>query len=599
MRKTLFAAVALAPLWLVVGQTSVLAQTTISNSISTPQTTAADGDLTVASGGSITPSASNTAAVTINSSNSLTNSGNISYKDVNNVTGVLLLGGNTGSVSNSGTITVNESYSASDSNKDGVDEAPYASATSTSRYGIRLTGSSPFVGSIVNTGSITVQGDSSYGVSLEAPLTGSVLNSGTITYTGDNGAALRETGGVSGDITITGAITTLGQASNAVVLNGNVGGRVSAYAAITSTGYGQTSRTLSATALQTIQNTSSEVEQGGPAMVVSGSVSGGVFIGAPSAYANSSDTTTDSDGDGIVDSAEAKGSIITYGSAPAMQIGSTSAATPMTVGGFVPTVVTGLVTGTDNAGWGLINEGAVEGLGVYDAVTATAVQIGGLGGATTIEGGLKNTGTIEAESYAANATGVLIGAGATFTGLGSTSGAGGINNSGSIDASVLAPNTTTSTFNAYTATATAISIAAGANVASLVNSGTISASLTGDSNDSVSATAVLDKSGTLSSVVNTGSIAASFVSDATGAISPTNATYTALDLRANTSGVTLTQSQAPPSWSPPPRLRRGPSSSPPRRPPPRPPAARSRSRRSRPHRPSSSATFFWATAITP
>ncbi len=533
MRKTLFAAVALAPMWVLASQSAAFAATTITNSISTPHTTAADGDITINSGAGITPTTPGTSAVTIDSSNAVSNAGTISYSNVNSVNGVLMLGGNTGSLTNTGAITVNETYTSSDSNSDGVNEAPYASATSTGRYGVRLTGSSPFVGSIVNSGTITVRGDSSYGISLEAPLTGSVSNSGTITFTGNTGAAFRETAGVSGDVAISGAITAIGQASNAVILGGAVGGRVSAYAAITSTGYGQTTRTTSDTVLQTIQNTASEVQQGGSAMVVSGSVAGGVFLGAAPVYTNAGDTTSDRDGDGIVDSAEATGSVITYGLAPALVIGG---ATPITIGDFVATPVSGLITGTVNNSFGLIIEGSVEGLGVYDTYSATALQIGGLGGATTIDGGIRISGTVEAQSYAANATGISIGAGATVP---------TIDNSGAIDATVLPPNTTTSTINAYTAAATGITIAAGANVTNLINSGTISASLTGDSNDAISATAVVDHSGTLSSVTNTGSITANFTADTTGATSPTTATYTALDLSANTTGVTLTQTQAP------------------------------------------------------
>ena len=235
MRKTLFAAAALAPLWLLAAQTGTArAATTISNSTGTPVTTAADGDITINSGGSVSPSNAaggpGTAAVTINSSNAVSNAGTISYKDVNNVVGVLILGGNTGSLTNTGTISVTESYATSDKNKDGVNEAPFASTTSAGRFGVRLTGSSAFVGDIYNGGTINVQGSNalgagtpSYGISLEAPLQGNFTNAGTISYVGDGGGGFRETAGITGNVVITSTISALGQNSNAALFGGRRG----------------------------------------------------------------------------------------------------------------------------------------------------------------------------------------------------------------------------------------------------------------------------------------------------------------------------------------------------------------------------------------
>ena len=567
MRKTLFAAVALAPLWFL-AQTEVRAQTTISNSTSTPVTTAADGDIIINAGGSINPTGAGTAAITVNSSNSVTNGGSLSYKDVNSVAGVLILGGNTvaagatpPAINNSGTISVTESFTASDNNKDGVNEAPFASPTSAGRYGIRLApDSGTFIGSIVNSGAINVQGSSaggapSFGISLESPLQGSVSTSGTITYVGDGGGGLQETAGVSGGISITGTISATGAHSptstylgaNAVVLSGPVGGSLSIYSALTSTGYGLTTRTTSPTSLNTIQNTASEIQQGGSAVVVSGSVAGGIFLAAPPATTNSTDVTTDADGDGIIDSAEATGTITTSGSAPALVIGGVTGS-PITIGGFST-----VTSDNPNNGASLILEGTVEGAGVYDGQSATAVQIGGLGGATTFTGGLRITGTVEADSYGASATALHIGALASIP---------SITNTGSIDTTILPPNSTTNTIPSYGSTAspvtaTAIQIDAGAAVGALINTGVIASSITGDANDIITANAVIDRSGSLSSVSNTGQITASFTPDlnATGTTivgtvgtradgSAASSGSVALDLSANTSGVTLTQQQA-------------------------------------------------------
>jgi hypothetical protein len=561
MRKTLFAAAALAPLWFL-AQTEVRAQTTINNSTSTPVTTAADGDITINAGGSITPTGAGTAAVTVNSSNNVTNGGTLSYKDVNSATGILIIGGNTvasgatpPAIGNSGTIALTETYAASDTNKDGVNEAPFASPTSDARYGIRLApNTGTFIGSIVNSGAINVQGDNSYAISLESPLQGTVSTSGTIQYVGNGGAGLQETAGVSGSIAINGTITATGSANsqttpllgaNAVVLSGPVGGSLSLYSALTSTGYGLTTRPTSPTSLNTIQGTPSEIQQGGSA------VAGGIFLAAPPATTNSTDVTTDADGDGVIDSAETTGTITTSGSAPALVISGMAAngaaGGPITIGGYST-----VTSDNPNNGASLILEGTVQGAGVYDGQTATALQIGGLGAATTFTGGLRITGTVEADSYGASATAIHIGALASIP---------SITNTGSIDASILSPNSTTDTIPPYgstanPATAIDVQIDANANVGALNNTGIIAASITGNANDVIAATALIDRSGSLSSVFNSGQITASFTPDssATGLTilgtagtradgSAASSGSVALDLSANTSGVTLTQQQ--------------------------------------------------------
>ena len=210
----------------------------------------------------------------------------------------------------------------------------------------------------------------------------------------------------------------------------------------------------------------------------------------------------------------------------------------------------------------------MAGDGIYDGVTSNALQIGGVqnvvttngmttttaGGTTTLAGGLRNTGSITSESYAASSTAIRIGAGATVP---------TIDNAGTISADILAPNTTTSTIPAYGNATTSPVVATAiqindktAIVDSLINSGVISASVTGDKNDVVSTVAVSDAGGKISTVTNTGSITAVFVADATGAVvTGTPITLAngakslngnvALDLSANTTGTTLTQAQAP------------------------------------------------------
>jgi hypothetical protein len=532
MRKTLTAAAALAPLWFAVSAGQAVATTTISNGRTTPISTStanngAADNIDIASGGSVTLNTAGS-AVNLNSSNTVTNEGTVSFSGVDNAIGVLISGGNTGSFTNSGSITVNESTSTTDSNSDGVNEAPYAKGTG--RYGILVQGGSAFTGDIVNSGTVTVVGNNSYGISVEAPLTGNLTHSGVLTLTGDNGIALRETKGISGNLLISGSVSATGQNTQAVSLTGDVGGRFSIYGAITSTGYGATSRSLYNTIQTTIQNTASEVQQGGSAVVVAASVAGGVYIGAPPTSNITTDTTSTADvnGDGVADATEATGSITTYGAAPAMVIGST--------GRDVALGAVQLTTTPANT-YGLIVNGNIAGQGVFDGISATGLQIGVAGGTVHIAGGVSVGGTISATAYGADSTAVHLLSGSVVP---------TINVTGGISAATAEPlpNATTGAATPYTGSAYGLVIDSGAAVNTLNVAGTISASATGDSN---SAYAVIDNGGGISTVNLSGHIIASITPSATGLT--TTGSNVGLDLHNNTSGVVLTMTQAPQTTS--------------------------------------------------
>ena len=315
MRRSLLTAAAIAPLVLACGAPA-MAATTISGSQTTPvkTSTANNGgpdDVTIT--GSLTITAP--VAVTLDSNNALTNSGTISIKDVDNSTGVLILGGHTGSFTNSGGITVSESYTPTDTNKDGVPDGNYAQGTG--RYGLRVTGPTAFTGGVTLSpgGSITVQGNSSYGVSLEAPLQGDVLAGNLIAVTGGNTSwtnpiatpppagqvfGISESGGVSGKVRITGGVTATGGGAVGVDVAGNIGGALSIYSPIVATGYRQTQRSTDPSLNALLQP--SDLLQSGSAVSVRADVAGGVFIGAQPVGTVATDTTTDADKDGIVDS---------------------------------------------------------------------------------------------------------------------------------------------------------------------------------------------------------------------------------------------------------------------------------------------------------
>ena len=469
-------------------------------------------DVDVASGGSVLPNQASTPGVTLNSNNAVTNEGTIQFNNISGSTTVLIQGGVTGSFTNSGTVNNIEDFDPPDNNQDGIVESPLAQGNN--RFGVRVTGTAPFVGTISNTGSIFAEGNDSAGLSVEAPMVGSILQGGTIGVTGDRSFGLRTTAPITGAISITGPVSTSGQAATAVSIGGDVSGSVTVYSDVSSNGFSTSVRSITDSTLKTIEATASEVEQSGPAMVVGASIGGGLFIGSPPAGTGTG-STVDADGDGIPDGSEGAGSLSSFGSAPALLIGGTNR--DITLGAF----------GTGANGFGLIMRGSVNASGLYDGITSTGIQIGGTGGAANLVGGLRLTGTVAAQSYEAAATGLLIGKGGSVPLF---------QNENTIASSILH----SSLSNPSTATSAAVLVQAGGSLPSVINYGTIAASAQGSAS---SAAGIVDQSGTLSSISNQGVITATVTPATTGGT--TTGTAIALDLRANTSGVTLVQAVNP------------------------------------------------------
>ncbi|GFE75198.1 autotransporter domain-containing protein [Novosphingobium sp. TCA1] len=148
------------------------------------------------------------------------------------------------------------------------------------------------------------------------------------------------------------------------------------------------------------------------------------------------------------------------------------------VGGTSDITVGGV---SSNSGtYSIAIDGSVSSNAYYSNTDAYGLVIGGQGGNVTLTDGIGVTGTLSATTYDSAATALLINAGSTVT--------------------------------------------------SLYNSGSITASIT--SQGEGSSTAIRDLSGTLTTIDNTGFIAASGSS---------TDTRTAIDLSANTSGVTINQ----------------------------------------------------------
>lgn len=517
-RKVLVATVAAAPL-LAMGfaasaETSVSTARTTPIATSTATGTAAD-DIKITADGSIKPTTAG-AIVTIDSNNKVTNAGTLSTTGVNDGVGVLIIGGKTGGLTNSATISLLEDYTPTDSDSDGDLDGPFAQGSN--RIGIRLTNAGTFTGDIISdaAGVISIEGNNSAGILLEGPIVGNVTNLGSVSVTGDNAYGVRIAAPVTGKVTLGGSINVQGSGAVAQAIDSNINGALVLQGTTSATGYRYTSRPNTADALNKLD--ADDLLQSGSAVRIAGDVTGGVLLqGANYSSKVGTDgvTTTTT----ITSSTSGSSSISVSGSAPALQIGSAS-----------QNVTLGAVGTGDNA-FGLVAKGAISAAGVYNGVSATGLSIGAGGGrTTTLVGGLRNDGQISATSYEANATGVILNSGAVASQF--------------LNRGAIAASASSYAASGVTASARGVVFGAGSSTTTLTNSGSISASRTGETGDAV---AILDQAGTLKTITNTGSIRAAlaapaYKADGTVATVTAGGKTIALDLRANNSGVTYTQS---------------------------------------------------------
>ncbi|MEC3910914.1 autotransporter domain-containing protein [Sphingobium sp. CR2-8] len=493
--RHLLACTAIAPVLAALTMADAAAETTIATATTVPVRTSivangARDDITISSAGSITLTGGT--AVTADSSNKVSNAGTITINDADTVTGILVAPGTSGDITNSGTITLTENYTATDTDNDGDVDGPFAKGTN--KKGIWVQSGAGHSGSIVHSGTITIEGNQSAAIRLDGALAGNLSTSGTTNVVGDNSYGVLANA-VTGNVTLRGTTTAVGKDSIGAALLGDINGALKIQGGITTTGYRTTTRPSDVSKLD-----SDDLLQGGSAVVIAGNVTGGIIFDVPP---TPSTTDTDVDKDGLPDATEGSAAIATYGSAAAVQIGAADRDTS------IGAVAAG------NTGYGLIVNGSIAGYGVYDGVNANGLVIGGLGGAVSIARGVQVAGTIAAASYDSTATALRIGSGTT---------ASAIDISGTVAAAGSVKDGTV---------ARGLVIDAGASTRAITVGGTVAA--TAGSSDKGAATAILNSSGTLSSLANSGTISAS------GGKAGSNV---AIDLSANTGGVTLTQALA-------------------------------------------------------
>ncbi|NBW09622.1 MAG: autotransporter outer membrane beta-barrel domain-containing protein [Caulobacteraceae bacterium] len=507
MRKLLATAAAIAPLMVATG---VQAEVVVSTSRTTPiQTSNATGtaadNIRFASGGG-TNLTSGT-AVTVDSNNTVTvDSGaavNIENAADNSVA-IQVNGGVTTAISINGQVLVADSLTSyPDTDNDGDIDGPWA--VGTNRYGVRLSGAGAVTGNIEvgTSGVLQVDGNNSVGIAIDTALVGNLTNLGTISVFGDNSVGVRSTAPITGNVLLDGSITSSGGNSSAASFLGDVNGRVAFQGTFTSSGYRYNAQGTDAFIAKLDPD---DLLQTASTIIIGSNITGGVLFDTPPVDADANNV--DEDGDGRPDSTEGSASVTAYGTAPAV-----------TVGSATRSITLGAVGTTADTAYGFINKGSIVGNGVYDGIDSHAVQFGVAGGQTVnVAGGIFNVGTIATLASEAGATTLRIGAGTTTPTL---------RNDGFITAAAA---------TSLASSVQAVRIDAGASLPSFTNNGSVLATSGGGT---ANLTALLDLSGSLTNIVNTGSFQANLVANANG--DPITGTAVAMDLRANTSGVTITQ----------------------------------------------------------
>ena len=325
-----------------------------------------------------------------------------------------------------------------------------------------------------------------YGILVNGAGSGSITNNGTIKVKGLAATGIAVSGAYSGTITNAGAISVIGD-------------------------YGIGVSTQSVSGQLAVGGTVSVVGQGAQAVVANGDIGGQVTLYGSLSQASSYTTdssTTQSLAPSVLQTGKATveidgnvlGGILLYAPCSATTVNNVASCTssnPTTSTTAISSVGTspGLQIGGANnitiaAGaasingnsYSLVVDGSVTAADAISGTNTSAVVIGGRGGNVAMPGGIGITGGVSATANDGTATGILINPGST--------------------------------------------------VPLLTNSGAISATLT--QAGGVAAYGVRDLSGTLTTINNSGSI---------GASNAVNST--AIDLSANTSGVTITQALNP------------------------------------------------------
>ncbi len=486
-------------------------------------------------------------ALTLNSDNALISGGPITITDVDDATGILVdtsAGALTGSLSVTGNITVDETYAPTDTDEDRVIDGPFAEGSG--RTGILISGADTFTGPVTVANTMRIEGNDSAGIRVlqSAGIIGNVSLGGGIAITGDNVRGIDLRSPVTGNVLIGGAITSVGEDAEALNVSGDVSDRLTVSGTIRNTG----NRNVASAGLPTRQNVfvrdlydDEDTLEAGSAVNISGNVDGGVYLAAQ--------RTETTDADGVVTS-------VVSGATSIAQVGTAAA---VLIAGDGTQIIIGRVSDITDATddnfnselqFSLVNEAAISASSVLDDRDATAMRIAD----ATLTDGFNNLSTITSQTYrspvpdpddadaADNAAGDLaistaldIGAGADISTLRNA----GVIGANTTEAIGLAYADADAVLDPNPQRANGILIDANAIVPTVNNLNGITAAVTGRTGQ---AYALVDASGTLATINNQGIIQASGTNSDPLRAQETDFTLVAVDVSANSTGITLTQS---------------------------------------------------------
>ena len=454
------------------------------------------GNVTIAATGNVNVTGGN--AVVLDSNNTITNNGAIQNSGTTNAVGIFvdLSQDRTGTITNIGSLLIPGPSNALDT-------------TVSNNAGVLLKGSGTFTGDVVLgslvDGSFVVGGDTSFGFLSQSHIIGKVENDGSLTNIGLDSYGMATTGLVTGNVTNLGVINAIGGNSVGLYLGGGVDGTVLNGGTIGS-----------GTGPQLVPDRS------GTRLVTQAAVNGraGVWIASniTGGFKNDGNGFTIAQQNADTTAANATpfdAFISVIGPAPAINITPGGLAAPQS---FV-------IGPTQAEGFGFVNKGVITSAGAANGVNALGFNIEGLSSGGTnytarVEGFINAGGDIQVQALDGTATGFHIGNYGTVTTFKNTG-----------DITVATQDSTLSTVTGAVGTkggnAYGIVVDALGTLNTFENSGHLLVAAQGANS---SAYGIIDKSGTLTSFNNSGGIT----------LSVTAQTARAVDLSANSTGVSFT-----------------------------------------------------------
>ncbi|WP_306251831.1 autotransporter outer membrane beta-barrel domain-containing protein [Parvularcula sp. IMCC14364] len=443
-------------------------------------------------------------AVSVDSDNTFTNNGTIAVNASDDSVGVLLGAGFSGGFTNSGTITMEQS----DAQSEGDPDSDLLPDYNDNRVAVLVAQGGLFTGDIIltSTSNITVFGDASAGFRIAGDLVGTTQIDGDFTITGRDSQAIAVSGDMTGAFVVgsTSSINVVGAGSTGILINGALDGAFVFGGAMRVTGY--TDIIPDADDVEDNDNEAQLAQQGGAGIDINGDISGGVLIDGP---VPSGQLREAEEGEDPVVNPPSAG-ITTFGASPALRI----------TGATVGAVDTSALADPDSYGvFGLINRGVLNNETIYGGLEALAVLID----SATINGGIRNDGTMRSFGQEGDATTLLIRDSSVQTFF----------NSGIIEAQSFG------TSDNIPFSVVGLLIEGASTLESIVNTGIINTIITGDNGEVVG---VRDTSGSVAAFTNSGVVAARSLDD----LSRTNldtdipVSTIAIDFSNNTGGVTIT-----------------------------------------------------------